>query len=100
MMEKHNDLARDREYQRRYAMLLATAWRDEGFMQRLQRDPVECFAEFGITVPNDKRLMVHVETPEELHVVIPQRPPEFDEAIKMETADNCWKSSKCWNLCD
>jgi len=100
MPDKHNIDLREREYQRRFAMLLATAWRDQDFMQRLLNQPLECFEQFGITVPKDRRILVHVDTDKELHVVIPERPPAFDEAIEMDTADNCWKSSKCWNLCD
>jgi hypothetical protein len=98
--EKYNVDLREREYQRRYAMLLATAWRDPDFMEKLLKEPMVCFEQFGIVVPQGRRIVVHVDTNEEVHVVIPARPPAFDEAIQMDAADNCWKSSKCWNLCD
>jgi hypothetical protein len=98
--EKYNVDLREREYQRRFAMLLATAWRDPAFMQELLKNPLPCFEQFGISVPKDRKVVIHVDTEKEMHVVIPERPPAFGEAISMDTADNCWKSSKCWNLCD
>jgi len=99
MTDEHKTGLREREYQRRYAMVLATAWRDKEFMQRLMREPRACFGEFGIVLPADREVVVHVDTDKEIHIVIPPRPPDFGEAIEME-ADDCWKSSKCWNLCD
>ena len=100
MTEAHNADLREREYQRRYAMLLATAWRDQEFMQRLREQPRECFKQFGITIPEDQNVHVHVDSDQELHIVIPARPPDFGEAIEIARVDDCWKSSKCWNLCD
>jgi hypothetical protein len=100
MAEKHNVDLREREYQRRFAMLLATAWRDPEFMKKVLSDPLPCFEQFGIRVPKGRKIVVHVDTDEEMHVVVPERPLAFDEAIEMATGDNCWKSSKCWNLCD
>lgn len=98
--ERHNSDIREREYERRFAMLLATAWSDKTFMQRLVQDPVKCFEEFGLTLPEGRKVHVHVDTANEMHIVIPEEPPAFDEAIEVEQARNCWKSSKCWNLCD
>lgn len=98
--ERHNSDIREREYERRFAMLLATAWSDKAFMQRLVQDPVKCFEEFGLTLPEGRKVHVHVDTANEMHIVIPEEPPAFDEAIEVEQARNCWKSSKCWNLCD
>jgi Nitrile hydratase, alpha chain len=100
MAEQYSADLREREYQRRFAMLLATAWRDQHFIQRLLKEPQKCFEEFGISLPKGRQVVVHIDTPERLNVVIPERPQAFDEAIRMEAADNCWKSSKCWNLCD
>ena len=100
MTEKYNIDLREREYQRRFAMLLATAWKDEEFMSLLIKQPEACFKQFGITIPKGRRIVVHIDTDDESHIVIPEKPIEFDEAIEMDTADRCWKSSKCWNLCD
>lgn len=98
--ERHNTDIREREYERRFAMLLATAWSDKAFMQRLLQEPQKCFEEFGLSVPEGRKVHVHVDTAQDLHIVIPDKPPAFDEAIVVEPANRCWKSSKCWNLCD
>lgn len=100
MKDDHNIDFREIEYKRRYAMLLATAWRDAEFMNRLIRQPKECLEEFGITVPKGKKISVHVDSDDEFHIVIPSAPPDFGEPIEMVADEKCWKSQKCWNLCD
>jgi hypothetical protein len=97
--EEHGIDLREREYERRKAMVLATAWRDPEFMKRLTSEPRVCFGQFGIKLPENRTVIVHFDTETELHIVIPPKPPDFGDPLVMD-ADKCWKSSKCWNLCD
>jgi nitrile hydratase alpha subunit len=54
--------------------LLARAWKDEGFRAKLQENPKEALAEFGLEVPADVKVTVHESTGSEKHLVIPENP--------------------------
>lgn len=92
------DLNRDRRYQQRLARLMATAWRDTQLMERLRKDPRPVLEEFEIRPPKDRKIFVHFDTANEIHIVIPAAPPDFGDIIGGAATDKF--CSKCWNLCD
>jgi Nitrile hydratase, alpha chain len=54
------------------AKLVARAWADEGFRERLKADPRAAVSEeTGITVPESITFGVREETPEKAYIVIP-----------------------------
>ena len=54
------------------AKLVARAWADEGFRERLKADPRTAVSEeTGITVPGSITVEVLEETPEKAYIVIP-----------------------------
>ena len=54
------------------AKLVARAWADEGFRDRLKSDPRSAVAEeTGFTVPASIRIEVLEETPDKAYLVIP-----------------------------
>lgn len=58
------------------------AWQDEAFRDELLRDPrgvVE--RELGVRLPENVKLNVHEETPDELHFVLPPRPAALKDAV-------------------
>lgn len=57
-----SDSARQ-EFLRRYARLLAAAWTDDEFGDRLDADPAAAAREFGIEVPAGSRLTILREIP-------------------------------------
>jgi hypothetical protein len=96
------DPNRDRRYQQRLAKLMATAWRDKKFMERLLKDPRPVLEEFEIRLPNDRKIFIHLDSDREVHIVMPAAPPVWGGAIDMGGGDMAskWSSGKCWNLCD
>ncbi len=96
------DRERDRRYEQRLARLMATAWRDEELMDRLVKDPRPVLEEYEIRLPEDRKIFVHLDTPAEIHIVIPGIPPDFGGPLDMGAGDAAskWSSGKCWNLCD
>jgi hypothetical protein len=54
------------------AKIVARAWADEGFRERLKADPRGAVAEVtGVTVPQSVAIEVLEETPEKAYLVIP-----------------------------
>ena len=54
------------------AKIVARAWADEGFRERLKSDPRAAVAEeTGVTVPDSVALEVLEETPDKAYLVIP-----------------------------
>jgi hypothetical protein len=68
---------RRQERARQWGQVVARAWTDEGFKQRLLADPAAVLAEQGIAVPAGVAVEVHEATPAVLHLVLP--PPPSDK---------------------
>jgi hypothetical protein len=66
------------EQQKKFGEIIARAWKDESFKQRLLSDPKEVLGESGITLPANVNVKVHVNTPDSIHFVIPRNPAEFE----------------------
>ncbi len=63
--------------ERQWGRVIARAWSDEDFKQRLMDDPRGALAECGIDVPDDVDLFVMEDTDKVRHFVLP--PPPTDE---------------------
>ncbi|MBP2560096.1 hypothetical protein J2857_002865 [Neorhizobium galegae] len=71
------ELTGRREYE---ASIIARAWNDPMFRDRLVSDPRGVFLEeFGIEVPPDVELNVLVEKPGSIYLVIPNDPSSLDQ---------------------
>ena len=63
-------------FQRRYGQVVAQAWRDLAFKQRLLADPVTVLREQGIDVPAGLQVRVVENTGQQVHLVLPAKPGE------------------------
>jgi hypothetical protein len=68
---KENNVMRDHAER-----IIAKAWADDGFKARLLADPAAVAAAEGIAVPAGVKIVVHENKPDELHVVLPEKPSE------------------------
>jgi len=65
--------------QRQLGRVVAQAWRDEAFKQRLLANPQAALAEHGMTVPEGHEVRV-VEATERVHyLVLPPRPGDVSD---------------------
>jgi len=64
------------EQGRKYAELVAKAWSDEGFKNRLKADPVGVLRQAGIQVPDGVQYEVVESTAQKTYIVIPPKPTE------------------------
>ena len=68
------DAAQQQEQAKRYGQVVAKAWRDEAFKQRLHADPAGVLREHGIALPAGRQVRVVENTDQVTHVVLPAKP--------------------------
>jgi len=74
----------DREqFQKAYAKIVAQAWADDAFKQRLLSDPTTVLKENGIDIPAGLEIKVLESTSTLVHLVLPPRP----DPARIGTAD-------------
>ncbi len=80
-------MAQDPQQQERakqWGQVVARAWADAAYKQRLQTDPKSVLAEQGMAVPAGVAVQVHEATAEVMHLVLP--PPPSDQ-LDLERLD-------------
>lgn len=76
--------------QKQYAKLIAKAWRDEGFKQRLINDPGTVLKQEGIPVKAGRDVKVVEQTDATFYFVLPPRPSNLtDEQLNQPIPFSC-----------
>lgn len=57
-----------------YTKIIAQAWSDPEYRERLLRNPKVAMAEAGMTIPDNVEVKVHADTDEVIHIVLPASP--------------------------
>jgi hypothetical protein len=70
-----------RTHRRRAAQLVARAWSDEQFKNKLLSDPASTFAEYALPVPAGSKLRVVENPPGVTTFVLPARPAEVNHVV-------------------
>lgn len=70
--------------ERTVAQIIAEAWADPEFKRRLLATPEDVLRERGLDVPPGVRVVMLENTVETRHVVLPHRPPEWDEGESVQ----------------
>ncbi len=91
-------MAEDSQWQERakqWGQLVARAWRDPAFKQRLLADPAAVLREQGIAVPASQQVRVVENTDQVIHLVLPQKPRDLsDDQLDAVAGGKC---STCQN---
>jgi nitrile hydratase alpha subunit len=66
---------RQQERAEQWGQVVARAWGDETYKQRLLSDPKAVLAEAGLPIPPNVTVQVHEATATHAHVVLPPPPP-------------------------
>ena len=75
-----------------HAKVIAQAWADEDYKQRLVDDPTGVFAEAGAEVPEGVQLRVVEDTDTVKHLVLPTAPSEGEideQALERVSGGTC-----------
>ena len=62
----------------KWGQVVAQAWSDDSYKQRLLADPAAVMAEQGLTPPS-KQLRIVEDTADTVHVVLPAKPDELSD---------------------
>jgi hypothetical protein len=65
---------RESDWAKQWGQLVAQAWADEAFKQRLLADPAAVLKERGLAVPPGVRVRVVENSDQVLHLTLPQKP--------------------------
>ena len=60
--------------QKKFGEIIAKAWADEKFKERLVQSPAEVLAEHGIVLPEGAQIKILQDTDTEKHFVLPSKP--------------------------
>jgi len=63
-----------------------TWYKSEAYRSRIVREPVQVLAEFGLTLPAGTEIVVWDSSALTRYMVLPQRPPDSDDATEQELA--------------
>jgi hypothetical protein len=91
------------EWGKGYAKVVAQAWSDEAYKERLLRDPRSVLTEAGLAVPSSVEITVVEDSAEKRHLVLPPKPAEeevTEEALAGVAAGGycdygCWCDTYC-----
>ena len=93
-------MAAEHEQAKRWAKVVAKAWADEDFKQRLIDDPASVLAEEGMEVPEGVELKVVEATEKQSWLVLPLKPEDvkIEEGVERLAAGLICSYFKCWCL--
>ena len=63
----------------KWGQVVAQAWSDDSYKQRLLADPAAVMAEQGLTPPAGKQVRVIEDTADTVNVVLPAKPDELSD---------------------
>lgn len=84
------------EQRKKYAEVIAKAWSDESFKQKLIQNPKEALKEMGIDIPANMPIKVCDSSDGTFYLVLPKKPEGnlSEEELKRYTGGN-WACGGC-----
>jgi hypothetical protein len=73
MTKKNNDQESRKEWE---AKIIAHAWKNQNFKNKLLKDPQSAFREFGFNLPQNYKIQVIEEKENQYTLILPQCPTE------------------------
>ena len=86
------------DWQTKWAQVVAQAWSDDTYKQRLLAEPAAVLAERGLTPPAGKQVRIVEDTADTVHVVLPARPSELTDE-QLDHAAGGVRPPTCMNFC-
>jgi hypothetical protein len=85
------DEVNTQEKARRLGEVILKAWTDEDYLQRLRDDPAAALDEEGISVPPGVSVVLHEDTDEVNHLVLPVKPADLEVSdLRDDGSTWCW----------
>ncbi len=62
------------DMQKKWAQIVAKAWNDEKFKEKLLKNPEQVLKEHGFELPQGHKFQIHEEKSKIHHLILPQKP--------------------------
>ncbi len=72
-------MANATSWEQQWGQVVAQAWSDDGYKQRLLADPAAVMAEQGLTPPAGKQVRIIEDAADTLSIVLPPKPDELSD---------------------
>jgi hypothetical protein len=72
-------MAEAASWQQQWGQVVAQAWSDDGYKQRLLADPAAVLGERGLTPPPGKQIRIIEDTADTVSIVLPAKPGELSD---------------------
>jgi Nitrile hydratase, alpha chain len=92
-------MAGQQDWQQAWGEMVAQAWSDDGYKQRLVGDPASALGERGLTPPAGKEIRVLEDTSDTVHIVLPARPGELSDEELDQAAGGAAVPRPCASYC-
>jgi len=87
------------EHMKQWGQVVARAWSDDAYKQRLLSDPKAVLTEAGMSVPTNLQVEVHEATPTHLHLVLPTSPQgRGSDQLSEEDLDQVSGGTICFTI--
>jgi hypothetical protein len=98
LFEEVKVMSDQKEQQKQWAKIVAKAWADEDYKQRLMEDPAAVLSEEGMPVPEGVDIKVVEATDKQAWMVLPPKPEDgkIEERADLLAASVCFCSSACY----
>jgi len=85
------------ELAKKWAKVIAKAWADERFKEKLLKNPAQALKEMGIDLPAGQKVEIHAQSDKIIHLVLPQKPK--GEMSEQELKNVSGAFSTNWTFC-
>ncbi len=62
------------QFAKKWAQVIAKAWVDEEFKQKLLKNPAKTLAAMGIEIPAGQKIEIHTGSERVIHLILPEKP--------------------------
>jgi hypothetical protein len=85
------------ELSKKWAKVIAKAWADERFKEKLLKNPAQTLKEMGIDLPAGQKIEIHSQSDKIIHLVIPQKPKGEMNAQELKNVSGAFSTN--WTFC-
>ena len=102
-MNHTNNTSDQTEWQKAYSKVVAKAWSDSDYKNKLLNDPRAALSDMGLEVPTSLNISVMENSTQKMYLVLPTPPTE--ESLGKESLTNiaggtiCDNGGRCMCLC-
>lgn len=89
---------KEEEFAKKWAKVVAKAWSDPAFKEKLMKNPQQILKEYDIAVPAGKRIVIQEESNDTLQLFLPKKPAASmsqEELLKVAAASQGWCQAAC-----